>query len=131
MHGFGPPRMYRPTDGLEKPKSLKDIPAYLFKRAKGFLVRLFYIIGLVWQTAPVILILMALFCLADGLLPVAGAYISSELINEIAALIGSAGAGSVADNIFLIIPYPWPFYNGKTQKNPMKALNLLDGDPFS
>ncbi len=104
MHGFGPPpRMYRPTDGLEKPKSLKEIPSYLFKRAKGFLARLFYIIGLVWQTAPAILIFMALFCLADGLLPVAGAYISSELLNEIAALIGKSGTDSILDNIFVIM----------------------------
>ncbi|MBR2466190.1 MAG: ABC transporter ATP-binding protein [Clostridia bacterium] len=104
MHGFGPPpRMYRPTDGLEKPKSLKEIPSYLFKRAKGFLVRLFYIIGLVWQTAPAILVFMALFCLADGLLPVAGAYISSELLNEIAVLIGESGTDSILDNIFVVM----------------------------
>lgn len=104
MHGFGPPlRMHRPTDGLEKPKSLKDVPSYIFKRAKGFIVRLFYIIGLVWQTAPAILIFMALFCLADGLLPVAGAYLSSELLNEIASLIGKSGTDSIADNIFVIM----------------------------
>lgn len=100
MHGFGPPRMYRPTDGLQKPKRPREIPAFLFRRIKGFLTRLFYIIALVWQTAPAILILMAFFCLVDGLLPVAGAYISSALLNEISSLIGAAAGGSVAENIF-------------------------------
>ncbi len=101
MHGFGPPRPYKsPTDGLQKPGSLKEVPSYLFGRIKGFTSRLFYIIGLVWQTAPAILILMALFCLLEGLLPVAGAYISSELLNGIAELIGSKMSGSLADDLF-------------------------------
>lgn len=100
MHGYGPNRMYRPTDGLEKPSSIWQIPSYLVKRVKGFLKRLFYIIGLVWQTAPAILIFMALFCVLEGVLPVAGAYIASELLNGIAELIGSSGMGSVAGNLF-------------------------------
>ncbi len=103
MYGFGPPKMYRPTDGLEKPKSLKGVPAYVLKRIKGFLARLFYIIGLVWQTAPAILILMALFCLLEGLLPVAGAYISSELLNEIAELIGVGSKNDIMANLFEVM----------------------------
>ncbi len=102
MYGFGPPR-YRPSDGLEKPKSPKDVPKYLARRVKGFTTRLFYIIGLVWQTAPAILILMALFCLLEGLLPVAGAYISSELLNEISYLLGEKNTGSVFANLFEIM----------------------------
>lgn len=101
MNGFGPRRPRVLTDGIEKPKSAKEVPAYLWRRFKGFTSRLFYIIGLVWQTAPAILILMALLCLVDGLLPVAGAYISSELINGIAALIGHSSSGSVGDDIFI------------------------------
>ncbi len=101
MNGFGPPpRMYRPTDGLEKPSSLKEVPSYILKRIKGFLTRLFYIIGLVWQTAPAILIFMALFCLLEGLLPVVGAYISSELLNKIAELIGNTSTGSILSDLF-------------------------------
>ena len=102
MHGFGPPRPYKPpTDGLKKPESIREVPSYVFKRIKGFISRLFYIIGLVWQTAPVILILMALLCILQGLLPVIGAYISSELLNGIADLIGSTVGGSVMDDLFV------------------------------
>lgn len=77
------------TDGIPKPKSLKEVPGYLIKRVKGFLFRLFYIISLVWETAPVIFILMALFCVLDGVLPVIGAYISKDILNSVADLITS------------------------------------------
>lgn len=76
------------TDGIPKPKSLREVPGYILRRIHGFCSRLFYIVRLVWDTAPGMLLLLALFCLAEGLLPVWGAYISRDLINAIAALIG-------------------------------------------
>ena len=101
MHGFGPARRFNPpTDGLKKPDSLKEMPVYVFRRIKGFLSRLFYIIGLVWQTAPAILIVMTLFCVLEGLLPVVGAYISSELLNGIADLLGKNASGSLTYDLF-------------------------------
>ena len=93
MNIGGPPPRRPLSDGLTKPKNIKEVPSYLFKRAKGFLTRLFYIIGLVWETAPAILIFMALFALLGGLLPVIGAYISKDLLNEIAKLIGAKTEG--------------------------------------
>ena len=101
MHGFGPARRFNPpTDGLKKPDSLKEVPVYVFRRIKGFLSRLFYIIGLVWQTAPAILIVMTLFCVLEGLLPVVGVYISSELLNGIADLLGKNTSGSLTYDLF-------------------------------
>ena len=73
--------------GPQKPKNLKDVPRYLRQLIGGFFSRLFYIVGLVWETSPFVLILMAFFCLCDGFLPVIGAYISKELLNEISALL--------------------------------------------
>ena len=67
-------------DGIPKPKSIKEIPAYLVKVTKGFISRLFYIVKLVWKAAPPVLIIMALLCLLDGVLPVIGAYISKDLL---------------------------------------------------
>ncbi len=103
-----PPR--RPmTDGIPKPRSLKEVPGYMLKRSRGFFERLFYIVKLVWDTAPVFLILLAFFCLAQGTLPVAGAYISSELINAIADLLAEGGFSdtdwfvSLRPVIFLLI----------------------------
>ena len=91
------------SDGVPKPKSLKEIPAYLCKITKGFISRLFYIVRLVWESAPPVLIIMAFLCILDGVLPVIGAYISKDLLNEVARLIGSSSKGSAIENIFTVM----------------------------
>ena len=66
-----PPPHFKPlTDGIEKPKNLSELPKYLKKKVVGFVTRLFYIIKLVWESAPLMLVAMAFFCLLDGVLPV-------------------------------------------------------------
>ena len=84
-----PPR--RPTwnDGIEKPKRLRDVPRFVYLRIKGFFSRLGTIVGLVWRSAPICLCLMLFFCLAEGFLPVVGAYISRDLLNAIADMLGT------------------------------------------
>ncbi len=83
----------------KKPKNLKELFSLAFGGIKAFVSRLFYIISLVWGTAPSILIVMILLCVFDGVLPVLGAYITRDLLNEISLLIG-AELGSLADEIF-------------------------------
>ncbi len=101
MPPMGPPPK-EISDGIPKPKHLGEVPSYLWKRTKGFFSRLFYIVRLVWETAPGILFLMCLFCLIDGLLPVVGAYISRDLLNAIADLLstGEAVAGAPFFDVF-------------------------------
>lgn len=72
-------------------------------KIKGFLSRLFYIISLVWQTAPALLILMMALCVLNGLLPVGGAYITKYLLDEVASLIGKSSLGSVYDDLFITL----------------------------
>lgn len=90
---------------LLRPKSIKEVPKYLIRRIKGFTSRLGYIIGLVWEASPKILIAMCLLCVLDGVLPVVGAYISKYLINGIADLLsGSAGAsGDIKTDLFVTL----------------------------
>ena len=85
MPPFGPPRPIK--DEIPKPKNLKEIPSYLWKKAKLFFEHLFYVVGLMWESAPLLLILMVLLCLCDGVLPVFSAYVSRDLLNAIAELI--------------------------------------------
>ena len=85
---FGPPP-FKEEPPRGRPKTLKEMPKYLCKSIGSFFSRLFYIIKLVWQTNPLILFLMTFFCLVDGFLPVVGAFISKELLNEISALLGA------------------------------------------
>ena len=95
-----PPR--RPTfnDGIDKPKKLTEVPAYAYKKAKGFFTRLFYVFSLVWQSAPLILVAMVFLCVLDGVLPVFGAYISRSLLNEIADLITDNKLGFISDDVY-------------------------------
>ena len=100
---FGPPppphhRMH--SERHRRPKGIKNLPSYFLNQIKGFTSRLFYIISLVWESAPAVLIFMAAFCLLDGILPVIGAYISKELLNGIATLIGSTASGSIKADVF-------------------------------
>ena len=103
---FGmPPRRNQPTDGIPKPKSIKELPSYISKTVKGFCSRLFYIISLVWETKPIFLMILVLFCILNGVLPIIGAYISSEILNAIAELlkINPQQMDSVRDNVFIIM----------------------------
>ena len=95
-----PPR-HRPINRPQKkkPENLGEFFSGIFTGIKAFLSRLFYIISLVWETAPAILIVMILLCVFDGVLPVLGAYITRDLLNEISKLIG-VGIGSLAEEIF-------------------------------
>ncbi len=93
-----PPKM---TDGLAKPKSIKEYPKYFAAVFKGFFKRLFYIVSLVWESSPVMLVSMIAICLVNGLLPVLGAYISKFLIDAIAVLIGQSASGTLSEDIFV------------------------------
>ncbi len=86
-----------------RPKRMRDMPRFLFGLVKGFLSRLFYIFSLVWRAAPALLVAMVLLCLLDGVLPVFGAYISRDLLNEIAVLIEKRGAGIITEASFEVM----------------------------
>ena len=88
------------SDGIEKPKSIREVPKYLWRKFSGFFSRLFYIIGIVWETSPLILILMMLLCILDGVLPVAGAYISAELLNEISRMIADSAVNGAPSDVW-------------------------------
>ncbi len=90
------------NDGIPRPERLRDVPRYLLERIKGFTSRLVYIIKLVWEASPKILIAMCLLCVFDGVLPVIGAYISKYLINNIADLLITApnASGSIGSDLF-------------------------------
>jgi len=96
--------MSKLDDGIKKPARLREYPRYIWQKVTGFLFRLFYIIGLVWQSAPLMLVLLALLCVADGVLPVVGAYISKDILNEIAALIGTVSkSGELTHDVFVLM----------------------------
>ncbi len=81
-----PPPMPPPPrpKGPPRPKRLREIPRWLVTLVSSFLSHLFYIVRLVMETSPWLLLLMAFFCLLGGFLPVVGAWISRDLLNAVA-----------------------------------------------
>ncbi len=76
-----PPRSGDPF--LQKPRSVREVPRYLGMLLGGFFHRLGYILALVWKTSPLIFIFQLLITIANGVLPVIGAYISAEILNRL------------------------------------------------
>ena len=95
--------MRPPTDGIPKPQRICEWPKYLIKITSGFFKRLFYIFSFVWEAAPLMFVLLLLICLLDGVLPVVGAYISKDLLNVIAKLIGESTTGAVRDDLLVVM----------------------------
>lgn len=99
---FMPPKHVAAEKNKEPlPKHLKEVPQYLIRLITSFFSRLFYIFRLVWETKPLILILMIAAAAANGLLPIFGAYISAEIINALAEnLSGSAVTAAAIGMLF-------------------------------
>ena len=76
------------------PKNIKEIPDYLKRLIFKFFKRLFYIFGLVWNTAPWILISLMRISLLNGVLPIITAWVAAELINVLAEAYTAATTGT-------------------------------------
>lgn len=94
---MGPPMGVNPINEKlkePKPQSIKEVPRYIKNVTKAFLSRLFYILKLVWETKPWILIVMILFAIFDGVFPVLGAFITANLLNALADAYTAAKTGT-------------------------------------
>ena len=98
---FGAPPPFKEAPKRQKPKNAKEFFSMLGKTVKSFFSHLFYIIGLVWETNPAILLLMVFFCVCNGFLPVIGAYISKDLLNAVSEVLhlGEAGEAIAGGNV--------------------------------
>ena len=86
----------------KKPKSIKEVPAYLKKVLGGFFKRVFYIFGLVWEARPILLFVMIFMAIFNGVMPVVGSYISAHLLNSLAGLFTMERSLTASDLIGII-----------------------------
>ncbi len=91
--GGPPPHDMFEKNAVPKPKRLGDIPSYLKKLISGFFFRLFYIFGLVWETAPWILFVMIFMAVFNGAMPVITAKVTAEIINALYGAINTLPTG--------------------------------------
>ena len=82
---------------ISSPKKISDVPRYLRVLIGGFLSRMIYIIKLVWETGPWIMILLSLITLLQGIIPIISSYISKYLLN---ALQTSYNSGLTLESFF-------------------------------
>lgn len=78
-----PPRSDFEYKKVEPPKGLKDVPRFLSELFGGFFGRMIYIVKLVWETGPWIMIVMSLIALFQGVIPILSSYISRYLLNAL------------------------------------------------
>lgn len=87
--GFmGPP----PSEQNEKlkeplPKSIREIPGYIKKVTSSFFTRLIYIAKLVWEAKKSLMLVMIFMAVFNGISPVISAYISANLLNNVAKVL--------------------------------------------
>lgn len=82
--GYGPPPgMKNDQFKVPPPKSLREVPGYLRQTVGGTLYRLVYIFRLVWETKPWMLLFMAFMALYNGLMPLLGAFITANLLEQV------------------------------------------------
>ncbi len=108
---MGPP-LGSATDKLKepKPKSLKEVPGYLWRTVSKFFYRLFYIFRLVWEARPWILFVMMFMAIFNGIMPVVSALISRELLNRLAASYGGGEALLAGVMVLLVVYFGYLFF---------------------
>ncbi len=78
-----PPRSSFEYQKIETPKKISEIPGYLKEILGGFFLRMIYIIKLVWETGPWIMIAMSLIAVLNGIIPIISSYVSRYLLNAL------------------------------------------------
>ena len=118
---FGPPPNHDMNDKLKEPKpeSIKEVPSYLKRVISKFFSRLFYIVKLVWEAKPSLLLLMIFMAFFNGISPVIGSLISANLITKLSeAIFIFASTGEVCEPEFIFFPlilqFAYLFFNNLT-----------------
>ena len=105
-----PPKMFQ-YEKIPKPKSLREVPAYLKKIISGFFSRLVYVFKLVHETGKWIFAALTAVTVLQGIIPVVLTYVSKFLLNTLQTMHGKgSGIGefttfrfSTENILFLII----------------------------
>ncbi len=85
------------------PKSIKEVPSYIFTLTKTFLSRLFYIYKLVWEAKKSLFFVTVLVAVIEGLLPTVSAFVLAELLNQLAlAVTGELQSFTPVLNLLII-----------------------------
>lgn len=109
--GFGPP-IHESTERLKTPppKNLREVPHYLKETVGGTCSRLFYIFRLVWETQPILLIVLMFMTVYNGVMPLVGTLITAHLLECVV----QSFTGQVDLILPLILQFGYLFLNTLT-----------------
>ncbi len=96
----------------QRPENIREIPKYILSMICDFIRHLFYIIGLVWETNPWILLAMFVFAVLNGLLPVANSLVGASVLNSLSGVIVGETTSFTSIAYFLIIQFVLIFVSG-------------------
>ncbi len=102
------------------PKEFKELVGGLF-------YRLFYVILLVWETKPIILISMIFMSIFNGVMPILSAFISAELINALVGGITGETADFSAVIGLLVLQFGYIIFSSLI-KNLNSAINRISNE---
>lgn len=104
MRGPGP-KKERDKLRAKKPDGVKDVPRYVKEVTGGFLKRIIYIFKLVWEARPLLMFVLIFMAVFNGVMPIAGSYITANLLNSLASLfIGERNLDASALLSVIILP---------------------------
>ena len=101
---------------VPKPKSVGEVPKYLWTLFKTFFTRLGYIFKLVWEAKKSMLFLMVFMALFNGIMPVIGSLIGAQILNRLSLVQSGAELAFSAIWILLILQFAYTFFNSAVSR---------------
>lgn len=101
------------------------------QKIKFTVVRLFYILSLLWGASKAMMIGLVLISAIEGVLPLLSAYISSQIINELVLLIGKRDWASMQPIIALLILQVMYLIFSRVTSRIKGTLTSLSGEQVS
>ncbi len=85
------------------PKSIKEVPLFVYNVTKTFFTRLFYIYKLVWEAKKSLFFVTMLVAVLEGILPTVSALITASLLNLLAlAVTGELASFTPVLNLLIL-----------------------------
>lgn len=102
---MSPPHERIVNSKISRPKNIKEVPRYLINLFSEFFGNLAYIIKLVWETNPWILIAMLFFALLNGVIPAANSIVAANVLNTLSGVITGDILSFQPVVLFLVIQF--------------------------
>lgn len=122
-----PPGAVNDRFKAKPPKNLKDVPRYLRETVGGTTSRILYVFKLVWEIQPFLLIFLAFMTVYNGLMPIAGTFITANLLAKVVESFTTPGVNLILP---LVLQFGYIFLNVLTQ-NLNNILIQLAGEQMS